>query len=87
MALVEFYLRQDPLNQVVATARNPSKATELTALTKEFPGRVHVIALDVEDDASVKGFAEEATKTLERVDVLVNNAGVLAPARGELTEV
>lgn len=40
------------------------------------PGTVEVWALDLGDYASVKAFAARATKELERVDVLCENAGI-----------
>ena len=80
-------MRRDPSNQVVATARNVSKATDLKEVTIKNTGRVHVIALDVNDDASTAKFAAAVQKIFPNgVDVLINNAGVLPLPKAKLEE-
>src|SRR6478752_2976620 len=66
-------------DRVVATARHPGKATALNTLTGEYPGRLHVLPLDVGSDKSREELARELPLVLEdaRLDLLVNNAGVL----------
>jgi NAD(P)-dependent dehydrogenase (short-subunit alcohol dehydrogenase family) len=67
-------------DEVEAGARDPGRATGLHALAAQHPGRVRVHALDVTDDASVRGFA---TALGDRgVDVLINNAGVMGRMLG-----
>ena len=41
-------------SHVVATARNPQKAESLTALAKQQPDRLTLIALDTGDESSIK---------------------------------
>lgn len=66
-------------DRVVATARHPGKATALNTLTGEFPGRLHVLPLDVGNDKSREELARELPLVLDgaHIDLLVNNAGVL----------
>lgn len=65
---------------VVATARQPGKATALNALSGEYPGRLHVLPLDVAAEKSRAELARELPLVLGedgRLDLLLNNAGVL----------
>lgn len=65
---------------VVATCRQPGKATALNALAGEYPGRLHVLPLDVADGKSRAGLLRELPLVLNddgRIDLLLNNAGVL----------
>ena len=67
-------------DHVVATARQPGKATTLNALTGEYPGRLHVLPLDVSQPRTHEELARELPLVLGddvRLDVLINNAGVL----------
>ena len=68
--------------RVVATARHPGKATSLNALAGEYPGRLHVLPLDVADARSRAELVKELPLLAGddaplRIDLLVNNAGVL----------
>ena len=65
--------------QVVVTARNPSTAEEAaSAIRKETPGAtVSARSLDVDSDASVAQAADRLEKEWGRLDVLINNAGIL----------
>ena len=42
-------------SHVVATARNPDKSDALTALAKQQPDRLKLVALDTGDESSIKG--------------------------------
>lgn len=69
-------------DEVVATARDPKRATELNTVARESSGRIGVVALDVTDAASVGAAAQAVGKRFDRLDLLVNNAGIMAsPAR------
>lgn len=65
--------------RVVATCRNPGKASALNALAGEYPGRLHVLPLDVASDKSRAALLRELPLVLDdaHLDLLVNNAGVL----------
>lgn len=77
LGIVSHYLQQDSTTCVVATTRNVTNAVTLNELAKKYADRVHVFALDVDNDQSIKAFASSVEKTFDHVDVLVNNAGVL----------
>lgn len=56
--------------------RNAAHAAELEALAKRESLSLHVIELDVNDDASVNCAVERAIRDAGHIDVLVNNAGL-----------
>ena len=65
---------------VIAACRHPGKATALNGLAGEYPGRLHVLPLDVADPKSRASLAHDLPLVLGddgRIDLLVNNAGVL----------
>jgi retinol dehydrogenase 12 len=69
---------------VVIAARNPAKAA--TALTEietraDARGRVETIPIDLASFASVREFADAFTAKHDRVDVLLNNAGLVLHKR------
>lgn len=67
-------------DHVIATCRRPGKATALNTLAGEFPGRLHVLPLDVANQKSRAELVRELPLVLGddgRIDVLINNAGVL----------
>jgi NAD(P)-dependent dehydrogenase (short-subunit alcohol dehydrogenase family) len=69
-------------HRVVATCRQPGRATALNALAGEHPGRLRVLPLDVADARSRAELVRElpllaADDAPLRLDLLVNNAGVL----------
>ena len=64
-------------DRVVATCRHPGKATALNTLAGEYPGRLRVLPLDVGIEKSRAELVRELPLVCERLDLLVNNAGVL----------
>ena len=64
---------------VIATMRNPDSAGELSSLAAAERLPVRILALDVDDDASVTQAFEQALKEHGHIDVLVNNAGIGGP--------
>ncbi|MDQ3038203.1 MAG: SDR family oxidoreductase [Pseudomonadota bacterium] len=78
IALVEHLLKRG--DHVIAACRQPGKATSLNTLAGEFPGRLHVIPLDVSDARARGALVQELPLVLGddgRIDLLINNAGVL----------
>ena len=66
--------------QVIATTRDPAKATDLNAFAKAHP-RVTVEKLDVTDTAGIDALA---VKLKDRpIDALVNNAGIAGTFEGQ----
>ena len=78
LALVRALLARG--DRVVATCRQPGKATELNRLAGEHPGRLHLLPLDVAQPKSHAELARELPLVIGedgRLALLVNNAGVL----------
>ncbi|TDK19542.1 SDR family oxidoreductase [Luteimonas aestuarii] len=83
LALVQQLLASG--HRVVATCRQPGRATMLNPLAGEYPGRLHVLPLDVAEPKSHTELVRELPLVLGedddgapgRLDLLVNNAGVL----------
>ncbi|KAH9930401.1 NAD-P-binding protein [Epithele typhae] len=71
-------LLQSPSNEVFGACRNPVDAASLHALAGPGKGTLHIIALDINDSASIEAAAAEAKAALgERgIDYLINNAGI-----------
>ena len=66
-------------DQVIATCREPGTAAQLQALSAPHPGQIEILPLDVTDAASVRALAARLGR--RPVKLLVNNAGVIGPAR------
>ncbi|MGZ0147066.1 oxidoreductase [Kribbella sp. WER1] len=65
---------------VIVAARNPEKTARAAERLTQQGGRAPtVLELDLADLASVQRAADEVRATYDRLDVLVNNAGVMAP--------
>ncbi len=62
---------------VIATARDPAKASALQELAASHPGRVSIPALDMNNAAALDGFA--ATLGGRTLDAVLVNAGVSGP--------
>ena len=63
-------------HDVVATMRDLGNDTALRTACDEAGVEVHVVALDVHDDASVARGVDDAVAALGGLDVVVNNAGI-----------
>ena len=67
--------------EVIMACRNVEKAevaaAEVRAVVPE--ARLEVMALDLADLASVKSFADAVKQRFAKLDVLLNNAGLMAP--------
>ena len=61
-----------------STGRNAAAAGELRALAAGAGLALHVVDLDVTDDASVERAVRRVVETAGRLDVVVNNAGTFA---------
>lgn len=62
--------------RVVAGCRK-TQERRLTELAGAHPGRLHVMPLDVASERSIAAFVGEVGIVTDRVDLLINNAGVL----------
>jgi NAD(P)-dependent dehydrogenase (short-subunit alcohol dehydrogenase family) len=52
---------------------------DLAHLAEQYPDRLLPVPLDVMDEASVRAAAQAVAKTAEKIDLLINNAGVSSP--------
>lgn len=67
---------------LVVSARNAAKAEPVLDRLREVSrGEVALLDLDLADLSSVQAAAESVLSTYDRLDVLVNNAGVMAPPK------
>ncbi|GAA3090765.1 NAD(P)-dependent dehydrogenase (short-subunit alcohol dehydrogenase family) [Kribbella aluminosa] len=65
---------------VIVAARNPEKAAQAAERLTQQGGRAPtVLELDLADLASVQRAAEDVLTKYDRLDLLINNAGVMAP--------
>ena len=62
-------------NRVEAACRSPSDALE--ALRASSDGALTISTVDVSDEASIEAWAKSVRARRERVDVVINNAGVI----------
>lgn len=69
---------------VVLACRDPERAGRaLSELRQSAPGAsARTLELDLSDLASVKAFADELGGTTDKIDVLINNAGVMGLPKG-----
>ncbi|MCI3953339.1 MAG: short-chain dehydrogenase [Burkholderiales bacterium] len=75
--------------QVVIAARNPQRGAEaIETIKRQVPGaKVQFEAVDLANLASVRELAERLEARLPRLDVLINNAAIMAPPqRGTSTD-
>jgi NAD(P)-dependent dehydrogenase (short-subunit alcohol dehydrogenase family) len=68
--------------RVLACCRDPENAAALKALAAAH-ANIKVLRLDVADFAQIEALATELKD--EKIDLLINNAGILTEARGEKT--
>ncbi|MBS0484842.1 MAG: SDR family oxidoreductase [Proteobacteria bacterium] len=67
--------------RVFACCRKPAAADLLNRLINQFPDRIQAHALDVTDHQQIEQLAQ--TLTGQPIDLLINNAGVYPPDRGD----
>ena len=68
--LVRRYLENG--DTVLASIRRPSEALE--ALRQEYPGRLHILTMDISSTESVNAAAREAENLVPCLDLIINNA-------------
>jgi len=75
LAFVRHYL--DRGARVFAACRQPGRALELNRLAGDHPARLKLLPLDVASPASITALRKELDLLTERLDRLINNAGIL----------
>ncbi len=65
--------------KVVAGARRTTNLEELrqTAKEQEFAGEILPVTIDISDEDALQNFVDVAVETYGKIDVLVNNAGIM----------
>ncbi len=61
--------------KIIMAVRNTSKGE---AAARQMSGDVEVHQLDLQDLSSVRRFADGVDKVMDKIDVLINNAGIMA---------
>lgn len=74
--------------QIIMTARNLQKGNEaLKAIKKEDPNaKIDLMSLDLADFHSIRNFSDEFHSKYAKLDVLINNAGIMNPPKREVTK-
>lgn len=67
---------------VLAVARRAERLNKLVEDTKDFDGKVIAYSADVTDKDKVEAMIDEAIKQFGKLDVLVNNAGIMDDMSG-----
>ena len=73
---------------VILACRNKAKgAAAVRQINQESPtARAEIMSLDLSDLAAVRHFADEFASHYQRLDILINNAGIMAPPFGKTTD-
>jgi NAD(P)-dependent dehydrogenase (short-subunit alcohol dehydrogenase family) len=71
---------------VVLACRDPKRAAAAAELVGARGGKAELLALDLASLDSVRAAAAELRERFERIDLLVNNAGVMFPAYGKTAD-
>ena len=69
-------LLKNPSRKVFATCRDPTNAKQLDELRSQYPDRLFVEALTVNDESSIKALVDSLQQKKVTLQVLINNAGV-----------
>ncbi|MEO0460422.1 MAG: SDR family oxidoreductase [Myxococcota bacterium] len=69
-------------DRVYAGVRRPDDASQLRALDTQYPERLLIFSLDVEDSGSITRAVEAVREKTDRLDLLINNAGINSASAG-----
>ncbi len=60
---------------IIVGARRPDAAKDVLS---ELPGKITILELDLSDPASIDDFAEKVSAQIDQLDILINNAAIMA---------
>ncbi|MHA2252528.1 MAG: SDR family oxidoreductase [Candidatus Kariarchaeaceae archaeon] len=63
-------------NRVYSTSRNPEESEKISQLKQEYKDLLSIHSLDVSDEKSRLDFYDEMGVKAEKIDILINNAGI-----------
>ena len=74
--------------QIILAGRNESKITPVTERIKALNGKIKVtfLQVDLADQASIRAAAAEINTSVEKIDYMINCAGVMAVPTFETTK-
>lgn len=78
---IAYYFAKEGAN-VLAVARRAERLNQLVEDTRDFDGKIIAYSADVTDKEKVEGMIDEAIKQFGKLDVLVNNAGIMDDMSG-----
>jgi NAD(P)-dependent dehydrogenase (short-subunit alcohol dehydrogenase family) len=72
---------------ILACRNKPKGESAVKQIDQEYPGaKAELMQLDLSDLALVRHFADEFTRHYNRLDILINNAGIMATPFGKTTD-
>lgn len=83
LELVHQFLRRAD-TMIFAACRDPHNADALNGFQQSYPDRIVVVQLDVSDSASIAQSQQHVREHTNKLDILINNAGI-NPPRSEQT--
>ncbi|XP_052881720.1 uncharacterized protein LOC108464944 isoform X1 [Gossypium arboreum] len=78
LEFVKQLLEKNGKGHVIATCRNPTKATALLELKNQFAERLNVLPLDVTVESTIEESARSITERYGSLNLLINASGILS---------
>ncbi|KAB2041010.1 hypothetical protein ES319_D02G119900v1 [Gossypium barbadense] len=78
LEFVKQMLEKNGKGHVIATCRNPTKATALLELKNQFAERLNVLPLDVTVESTIEESARSITERYGSLNLLINASGILS---------
>ncbi len=78
---IAYYFAKEGAN-VIAVARRAERLNELVEQTKDFDGKIVAFSADITDKEKVEEMVDEAVKLFGKMDIIVNNAGIMDDMSG-----
>ena len=78
---IAFYFAKEGAN-VLAVARRAERLKDLEEQTKDLEGKVVAFSGDVSDKSKAEAMIDEAVKVFGKLDILVNNSGIMDDMSG-----